>query len=271
MSNKETLQAYNDKLGENNSDLEIILTAINKLPEAGSGGESTPTYTNILDNTDFSVGGWWVNESGNLTPQESSNNYRFNKTMSVVPGETLYLSKGLCLYYDVPNVYDTTGNLVIVVPENVSQVGVRCFAKDFATFAPADYIISRTPITNELIGEVYSTEETNTGKVWINGKQIYRKVLTTTIPTFTHGYSEYTAVTIDISSLNCDFVVSWDGTIVQRDGAVFWGLNWYNAVATASSITHIDLANNIIKIRENSNWLSGGTAVIILEYTKANE
>ena len=36
--------------------------------------------------------------------------------------------------------------------------------------------------------EVYSTSETNTGKKWIDGKPIYRKVITSTLTsTITHG------------------------------------------------------------------------------------
>lgn len=273
MTNEDTLLVYNNRLVANNNGLDEILNMINELPEAGSGG-ATPSYTNILDNTDFSTGGWFIDSSGNLTEQVSSDIYRFNKLISVVPGETLYLSKGLCLYYNSTDTsinYNTTGDLEIVIPTGVSQAGVRTFARDFATFAPAEYIISRTPIVNDFIGDVYSTQEVNTGKVWIDGKQIYRKVFTATIPTITHDYTQYTVITIDISSINCDFVVNWEGNITERDGGVVWGLNWYNAVATASSIMHVDLRDNIIKIRENSNWISGGIITVVLEYTKASE
>ena len=37
MSNKETLQSYNDRLNNNNLTLDDILNTINNLPEAGGG------------------------------------------------------------------------------------------------------------------------------------------------------------------------------------------------------------------------------------------
>lgn len=42
MSNKETLQSYNDKLIKNNDDLQTVINMINNLPEAGEGGNTGP-------------------------------------------------------------------------------------------------------------------------------------------------------------------------------------------------------------------------------------
>lgn len=52
--NKETLQSYNNELGQNNADLDAILETINNLPEAGSGG-STPEKGFVF--TDFDENG----------------------------------------------------------------------------------------------------------------------------------------------------------------------------------------------------------------------
>lgn len=43
--NKETLQEYNTRLAENNTSLDDVLTAINNLPEGGSGGGSSEVYS----------------------------------------------------------------------------------------------------------------------------------------------------------------------------------------------------------------------------------
>lgn len=125
--------------------------------------------------------------------------------------------------------------------------------------------------TGGTTSEIYSTEETNTGRTWIDGKPIYRKVFTTTLPTITNNYVGYTSVYIDISSTNCEQVISWDGTISQAGGTAFWNLDWYNSAVSASSITNIDMVNKQIRVRENSDWLSEGTVIIILEYTKVDE
>ena len=45
MSNKETLQNYNSRLAENNTDLATILETVNNLPEAGGTEEVIDTYS----------------------------------------------------------------------------------------------------------------------------------------------------------------------------------------------------------------------------------
>lgn len=235
---------------------------------------STGGYENILDNTDYSLGQWNIGSNGSLTPGNANNIYRFNKLIPVIGGETLYLSKGLVLHYNITDTslnYDTTGRKVITVPTGATMLGVRTFAADTANFNPDDYIISRTPITEGggSSGEIFSTEEIMTNKKWIDGKPIYRKVFTKPVPTITHGYEKYTAIKIDISDINYDIIVDFSGTIEQANhDRVFWGLNWYNYIAGASAITNILGSEECIQIRLNSNWLTNGSIIVILEYTK---
>ena len=103
-------------------------------------------YINLLDTTDYSLGGWVVN-SYTIKAEGGSSIYRFNKQFSVVGGETLYLSKGLCCYFNTTQEeINLTGDLIIKVPNNATLMAVRTFSKDFDTFNPNEYIISRTPI-----------------------------------------------------------------------------------------------------------------------------
>lgn len=234
---------------------------------------STGGYENILDNTDYERGDWLINaNTGALSHKTASDIYRFNKTIPVAGGETLYLSKGLVLHYNITDTslnYDTSGRKVITVPTGATMLGVRTFAADAANFNPDDYIISRTPITEGggSIGEIFSTEEVMTNKKWIDGKPIFRKVFTTTLPNATN-YSSYVSVDIDVASLNCDTPIDIYGTVNQDDNYAHWTLNWYNHTAGASIIAHIVLSSNVIRIRHNCNWLNGDPVIVVFEYTK---
>ena len=112
------------------------------IPYGKYGVEVKTIGENILNNTKYELGGW--NEGGVKT--SATDIYRFNEPIEVIGGETLYFSKRLCLYFDVSG-SDTTNNLVKVVPKNATKMYLRCFANDFSTFKPEDYMISRTQIT----------------------------------------------------------------------------------------------------------------------------
>lgn len=227
---------------------------------------------NILDNTDFSLGGWGINNT-ELIQQAADDIYRFNKIMSVVGGETLYLSKSLVLHFNVADTsvnYNTTGDLIITVPTGATEMAVRCFAADAPTFNPSEYIISRSPIVED-DGEVFSKDEVKTNKTWIDGKPIYRKVFTGTLPTAA-SYSTYVSLYFDISDTNYDTPVDIYGSIDQSDGFAFWSLNWYNHVAGASAITNINNdTSNKIQVRHNCNWLSDQPVFVVFEYTKTTD
>lgn len=62
MSNKETLQSYNNRLNANNTSLDDILDIIDNLPEAGGGGSSAGGATNVYIQADEPSGkkGLWL-------------------------------------------------------------------------------------------------------------------------------------------------------------------------------------------------------------------
>lgn len=115
--------------------------------------------------------------------------------------------------------------------------------------------------------EIFSTEEVMTNKNWIDGKPIYRKVFTSTLPDASN-YSSYAIKDIDISNLNCDTPIEVYGMIDQDNSYAHWTLNWYNHTATASVITHIILFSNVIRVRHNCNWLNKQPFILVFEYTK---
>lgn len=108
----------------------------------------------------------------------------------------------------------------------------------------------------------YSTEETDTGKKWINGKPIYRKVISinnniTNLRTYPHNIT------------NIENVIKIEGTGVLGSG-VFMELNHY--------ILNDNIAYNSSLGIEGENirfYLSNGrtllSANVILEYTKTTD
>ncbi|MBO7079963.1 MAG: hypothetical protein J6W64_09165 [Bacilli bacterium] len=117
---------------------------------------------------------------------------------------------------------------------------------------------------------VYSTTEKNTGKTWVNGKTIYRKVLTGTTTTtdtavnIAHGISNYEYIMID----NKSFVKS------TGSGNVFiFPINCPPNTSTTYDKRPIRayVTNNNISLYIGAyNGYSSYEYAIILEYTKSS-
>lgn len=111
---------------------------------------------------------------------------------------------------------------------------------------------------------VYSTTETKTNKVWINGKPIYRKVCKI------EGSSLTQNTRYNPNLTNIDELVYAGGTVCRKDG------KWQILPTTYSSweITFYDISSGQISINfSSSQW---GTAKInyvyvIFEYTKTTD
>ena len=101
----------------------------------------------------------------------------------------------------------------------------------------------------------YSAEEINTGKIWIDGKQIYRVVLT--ISDIVSGQTK----SVSISSYNFRSIVSMTALGVLSDGSVI-------------PIPYLYAGNSATMYEENSNIRIASTGFnitnvyITLEYTK---
>jgi hypothetical protein len=113
---------------------------------------------------------------------------------------------------------------------------------------------------NELKGgEVYSTNEINTGKTWIDGKPIYRRIYQKTSTAATEN--------IDIDNWNVDFVclfvpLLYDSTNRQFDTNYYVNSNDYLRALTR-------LYNNKFTITVQRGNSNSRTLTIIMEYTKA--
>lgn len=106
----------------------------------------------------------------------------------------------------------------------------------------------------------YSTEEINTGKKWIDGKDIYRKVIT-----------QNNSNAIDLTDLTIDTIVKMDGT--SHVTSPTWGTCPVNFAWTSTSSSGSN--NNQMFLQYSGKTLSINTKNItidyihiILEYTK---
>ena len=107
--------------------------------------------------------------------------------------------------------------------------------------------------TNNAKDNIYSLNEIDTGKTWIDGKPIFRKTVTVTLVSG--------STTINIYS-GMDYVYFYGSIIL---GNVRLPLNYSNS--NAPIFTFADES----KITINQTNFVGGTAYIVVEYTKSTD
>lgn len=115
---------------------------------------------------------------------------------------------------------------------------------------------------NEEIKEVYSTDEVKTNKVWIDGKPIYRKVVT---QTFTTPGSENIISGFDISLI--DTIISFYGSIKQPSGTIV--PISYSASEEDGAFVCMSRARNSFVLYTKAYGI--GDVILIVEYTKTTD
>lgn len=109
----------------------------------------------------------------------------------------------------------------------------------------------------------YSTTEVDTGKTWIDGKPIYRKVFTGT-----------TATTIDVSSLNID-----TGFVDMSHSYFYWSYRYTPVQVTTTSSqnwgtymagVYFNSTKTTITLERGTN-ISISEYIITIEYTKTTD
>lgn len=119
-------------------------------------------------------------------------------------------------------------------------------------------------ITDDAPGEEawqYSTSETRTGKTWIDGKPIYRKV-------FVGSSEKGTQDNVDVSALSIDTCVKLEGTCQGANYTI--PINTYRNDVTVLSLIRND---GSVLVFFADGELIGSTVPwkIILEYTKSTD
>ena len=104
----------------------------------------------------------------------------------------------------------------------------------------------------------YFTTETDTGMKWIDGKTIYRKVVTDT----TNSTANEKNVTIASGVAEC---IKFDG-LIEFTTAIKFCLNYY-INSSSYAITYNDINNGNLRMRTTTTNLSKPITYIV-EYTK---
>lgn len=148
--------------------------------------------------------------------------------------------------------FDKFQNNIKTAIDNAETTVTDNLTSDSATNALS---ANQGKILNDKISNAntYSSQETNTGKKWINGKNIYRKVLTGT------KTSEDLILNV-ASNIETMFIVS-----ARLDGPGHYLLPFYES---GEVFCRIELDGNNIKIKSGTSAYAQGTVTIIVEYTK---
>lgn len=114
-------------------------------------------------------------------------------------------------------------------------------------------------------GESYSTTEVKTNKVWIDGKPIYRKVISTGAISTT-GNDNY--VSLGINSASISQITEIGGTINISVGTI--PVNFYNKYDQQYSVfVFVDLEQTTARVDvKNAVAITGG--YVVVEYTKVS-
>ena len=123
-----------------------------------------------------------------------------------------------------------------------------------------DYDGTAIPTGYEEVEETedYSTSETNTGKKWIDGKPIYRKVIS--IPSFSAN-----TITVDTGLTTIEEIVNFGGSY-SRTGYT----RRYSIDNTYMAEWDINLTTGVIDLATANQYVTFN-GYIILEYTKTTD
>lgn len=105
----------------------------------------------------------------------------------------------------------------------------------------------------------YSLDETLTGETWVNGKPIYRKVISGILGT-----------NINISSLQISMLKIKDGILISNSGTTYPYPYNYNNSDLATTLEWDSLQIKTGRSNTSSSY-TNGTFYITLEYTKTTD
>lgn len=176
------------------------------------------------------------------------------QTVSTNPTATSVLSSGTSKPSMV--VFDASKSNSIYGNSNTVQPPSICM----------NYIIKAVNIKDTSVTEenkeVYSTDEVKTNKVWIDGKPIYRKVITQTITT---PSSENIISDFDTSLINT--MISFYGSIKQTSGTQA-PISYYDSENDGAFVYMSKLHNRFVF---NAKTAGVGDVILIVEYTKTTD
>ena len=238
--------------------------------EVGALPEDTeiPIFTNkvVLDEiSEEKVESW--NEAVTVA-HTHDNKIVLNKFSENDEGKVLYDNKPLMttnLWHGTQAEYDALGeydeNKTYVITDGSEDVNLSDVMIDDTSTTATNKTWSANKINNA-IKEVYSTDEVKTNKVWIDGKPIYRKVVTQTITT---PGSENIISGFDTSLINT--MISFYGSIKQASGTQT-PISYYDNEEDGAFIYMSKIHNRFVF---NAKKLGIGDVILVVEYTKTTD
>lgn len=112
----------------------------------------------------------------------------------------------------------------------------------------------------------YSTDEIDTGMKWIDGRPIYRKVISLTLPNSTYNSDQVIA---DLTDLAIDKIIKLEGMIYAETTQVITNFA-YQGNAQYCSLYYIN-SSKALRYSTNNIQYVNVPASIIIEYTKTTD
>lgn len=123
-------------------------------------------------------------------------------------------------------------------------------------------------------GKVYSTSEVKTGDVWIDGKPIYRKVITDTITIYNDSGTRRTFTWNDTYFTDKTLVRVYGTYKYNGTTVLSMGCGYQTASNTINYSDAVQLYNNTLSLLFFSTVSTGFTKVeivVVVEYTKTTD
>ena len=162
------------------------------------------------------------------------------------------------------NQYDpTTGSLTNIAAGQRTWVGTKAAyeAAKTAGTLPTNCLVA---ITDDSQDNNYSTDEVLTGKFWIDGKPIYRKVID--CGALPNNTTKRTAHNIQ----NLETVVSLEGKAYRPSDGLWINIPHVNTSSLASGLS-IVVYNGNIEMGDGVDYSTFTTSFVIIEYTKSTD
>lgn len=118
--------------------------------------------------------------------------------------------------------------------------------------------------TNDINKSTYSTSEQKIG-TWINGKPLYRKVLSVT------GLSGDTKKSIAYNITNLNEIWIENGFVRSNARTVTLPMVGYNGDLTQKIDIWVEKQENVVKLYSNGGWGNDWTFYVIINYTKTTD
>lgn len=191
----------------------------------------------------------------------------FIGTSSEWESETSKTDYQVAIFTDKPNVNavdSTDGSTAIVGEPNKRWVGTQAEWDNLTAAEKAEFEIVCFTDDNGANGkDIYSTIETKTNKVWIDGKPIYRKVLVFNNPKW--DWTPNTFNIPDISQVVTANFIAYPDTVNNPN--FYWTENW--ALIDSEKYLSATINSGRFLIRTNTIETTSDSKVIwTIEYTK---